>query len=168
MSSAFNDSLNSFVTDVAYKGSIRHLTDLQYSPTKIQKTISYPVSMEIIGKVMLEYLLEQKVVVNELPEPDVCLSRDEFVESFDSFGRKSFIKVSRPIEQSPDMEYVPFNVGSIKYNDRTRYKSILSMLEVSDADYVDNIPWPIGKLYHLRDDRIDRITSVIESCVECE
>lgn len=81
--SHFTDALSNFTTEVAYKESIRRLFDKGLSTEEIKNQCLYPVSEEIIEKVIAEYKITKS-------KP-----KSEFVEEYDEFGRKTFRKVSR-------------------------------------------------------------------------
>jgi len=78
----FEEALHNFITDVAYVQSIRHLYDLGYDVCKIQSNLSYPVSLEVIEKVISEYKAYKE-------SPDQYY---EIIETTDRLGNRSFIK----------------------------------------------------------------------------
>lgn len=78
--SYFTESLSNFTTEVAYKESIRRLHDKGLSTVEIKEQCLYPVSEEIIEKVISEY------------ESSKSKEKSEFVIEYDEFGRKSFRK----------------------------------------------------------------------------
>lgn len=81
----FEKALHNFISDVAYVKAIRHLYDLGYDNIKIQKNLSYPVSIETIETVILEY-------EKEAMDPE---KNYEIIETVDRLGNKSFIKRKR-------------------------------------------------------------------------
>jgi len=52
----FNESLQNFVRDFAYGGAIRHLVDLGYDTDRIIKEYHYPLSRDVIDKMVQEHL----------------------------------------------------------------------------------------------------------------
>ena len=81
--SHFADALSNFTTEVAYKESIRRLYDKGLSTEEIKEQCLYPVSTEIIEKVISDY----KVTKSK--------PKSEFIVEYDEFGRKSFRKVDK-------------------------------------------------------------------------
>jgi len=80
--SYFTDALSNFTTEVAYKDSIRHLYERGLNTDEIINQCSYPVTKEIVEKVISEY------------ESKKSQPKSHFVEDYDQFGRKSLRKVS--------------------------------------------------------------------------
>lgn len=80
--SYFTDALSNFTTEVAYKDSIRHLYDRGLSTDEIIKQCAYPVTEEIVTKVIKDYEITKS-------KP-----KSHFVEDYDSFGRKTLRKIT--------------------------------------------------------------------------
>lgn len=79
--SYFNDALSNFTTEVAYKEAIRRLYDKGLSTDEIISQCLYPVSKEIVERVVSEY----KVAKTD--------PKSRYVEDFDQYGRKTLRKV---------------------------------------------------------------------------
>lgn len=80
--SYFTDALANFTTEVAYKDSIRHLYDRGLSVTEIINQCAYPVTEEIVSKVITDY------------EKSKSMPKSHYVEDYDNFGRKTLRKVT--------------------------------------------------------------------------
>ena len=55
----FNESLQNFVRDFAYGGAIRHLVDLGYTTDRIVKEYHYPLSRDVIDRMVQEHLKDR-------------------------------------------------------------------------------------------------------------
>lgn len=73
------------VANVAYVDAVRHLYDSGMTADEIQKNLDYPISVEKIEAVILEY--EKKKASNDLDY--------EYIQKQDKFGRRSFIRVKK-------------------------------------------------------------------------
>ena len=56
----FRDALTNFTRDFAYGGAIRHLVDRGYDAKMIIKEFKYPISDEVIEKIVSDYIKEKK------------------------------------------------------------------------------------------------------------
>lgn len=79
--SYFTDALSNFTTEVAYKESIRRLYDKGLDISKIIENCPYPVTEEMVNKVISEYEEKKK------------MPPTKYVEDIDKFGRKTLRKV---------------------------------------------------------------------------
>lgn len=79
--SYFTDALSNFTTEAAYKESVRRLYDKGLSISEITENCTYPVTEEMVKKVISEYEEKKK------------MPPTKYVEDIDEFGRKSFRKV---------------------------------------------------------------------------
>lgn len=55
----FRDALSNFTRDFAYGGAIRHLVDRGYSVQNIIDEFHYPLSREVIEKIVNDYKKEK-------------------------------------------------------------------------------------------------------------
>lgn len=55
----FEQSLQNFTRDFAYGGAIRHLVDRGYTTDRIIKEFHYPLSREVIDKMVTDYEKEK-------------------------------------------------------------------------------------------------------------
>lgn len=55
----FEESLQNFTRDFAYAGAIRHLSDHGYTAAQMKKEFKYPLSIEAIEKIILDYEKEK-------------------------------------------------------------------------------------------------------------
>lgn len=83
----FKQALSSFSADVAYADAIRHLYDKGMDAFHIKEQLSYPVSIDIIEKVIQDYEAKKNTKTDDI-----------FVEDIDKYGRKSFRLVKKEKE----------------------------------------------------------------------
>ena len=163
----FDKALGDFVRDVAYGDAIRHLTEKGYTPLNIKEQLGYPVSVQIIGEIMLKYLFETGKVLTDKPSDKTVLTDEKYVCDVDRLGRKSFRRVVSNKEPISEEDYLAIDFSQMKADAPKDYERLLSSLCTDDADYVDNIPWPCRKLYHCKNDRIIRINQALQD-ITCD
>lgn len=81
----FNEALSSMVTNAAYKDAIKHMYDSGLTVDEIHNQLDYPASIEQIEAVISDY--EKKKKSDD--------SMYEYIEKYDKFGRKSYLKVKK-------------------------------------------------------------------------
>ena len=122
----FAKALHNFTMDAAAGDAIRHLTDKGFTLPQIRETLTFPAPEEYIAQVMWERMLEtgkvrigdgsgfskefdckisKKNTPFENPEPSPILTSTEFVETYDRYGRKSFLRVNK--KSSEDVIFSP-------------------------------------------------------------
>lgn len=80
--SYFTDALSNFTTEVAYKDAIHRLYDKGLSVEEIKAQCLYPVTTEIVEKVISDYKAEK------------AKPKSIFVEDYDKYGRKTLRKIT--------------------------------------------------------------------------
>lgn len=83
--SYFQEALSSMAAGVAYTDAVKHLYKQGLSVSEIQKNLTYPVSIETIEKVIVDYQ-------EEMNKPE---SGYEYVQVVNAYGKKSFIRVRK-------------------------------------------------------------------------
>lgn len=79
--------------DAAAGDAIRHLTDKGYTLSQIRETLTFPAPVEYIAKVMWEHMLSKGTVL--LGSFEASKEPSEIVETYDRYGRKSFLSVKK-------------------------------------------------------------------------
>ena len=168
----FAKALYNFTMDAAAGDGIRHLADLGYTPGRIKEALLYPAPLDYIGKIMYEHLLNNNVILLKDPHAETLPQQYEFVLERNEYGRTSYRKVKKTPESGgilSDAEfdanmYIPVEFGTYKY----KYKEILcghkSDFEGKEWDYLMNIPWPLGRFWHIKNELvlgIDRTLSYL-------
>lgn len=164
--SHFDEALGDLVRDVAYGEAIRHLTAIGYTPSQIKEQLGYPVSLQIIGNMMLKNLFDTGKLLSAKPEDDTIPTDEKFVCDVDKLGRKSYRKVVSQKDPINEEDYIEIDFSQMKKDSPKKYEELIQALSSSDADYVDNIPWPLGILYHYKDERMVRIGKVLQSLTD--
>lgn len=152
----FNDALQNFTSDFAYKGQVRHLYTLGLSALAIKERLDYPVSYDTVKNYLWEYLVASKQVVFTLEDITTENREPAYVEEYDSFGRKTFrlvqsassekiqyINLPMPgkFREIPDLTdcYVKFKGSDIK--------NFKEKLCPADCEYLEGFPWPDSVIY---------------------
>jgi len=157
MSREFNKALADFTLDLASGDAIRALTDKGYSSVEIYGKLDFPTPIEKIRKVMWDHLLDTNVVVFAKPEEGEMQKRIDYVKVQDKYGRTSFKQVIK--EEKVITEYIEIDFGKRIYKDKKEFEDILNPLSNGDKDYALNLPWPIENVWHVKNERIQRIIS---------
>jgi len=155
---SFNEALGNFTTEMAGGGAIRHLADLGYSVSEIKSRLAYPISTEKIGNIVWNHYIETGVISLSKPESQSYTERVSYIRENGKYGRSSLKRVVERIEIS-DKKYIECNFGLFRYKDKKAYELWLDTLQPKDKEYIENLPWPLTKVYHVEDERIRRIQS---------
>lgn len=81
----FQQALSAMVNNAAYGDAVRHMHDIGMSAEEIHQRLDYPVSVEKIKSVILDY--EKKIKTEDFDY--------EYIEQQDEFGRRSFVRVKK-------------------------------------------------------------------------
>lgn len=77
---------------------------------------------------------------------------------YDNYGRPSFIKVRVKNVEAPK-EYIACDFGRKIYQDREAFEQSLSVLDEEEKNYVLGLPWPLEKVWHVKNENFERISS---------
>ena len=164
----FNNALKNFTFDMASRGAIRHLFDLGLTAGEIHDELTFPTPVEAIRNELWNYLTESKIILAEKPVSEDAGLRYEFIKETNEYGKQSFrrVAVGGPSASenghakhncSANNSYIPVDFGREKYKDPDAYKNKLSLLKKEDKAYVEDLPWPLQTVWHIKNDRILRI-----------
>lgn len=154
----FNKALSNFINDAAAGGAVRHLADLGYSISQIADNLDYPIPREKIAGYMWEHFVNIGKICLEEPKPTQDIA--SFVKEQDSFGRISFRRVTKTVDNS-DKQYVKCEFGKLLYKKDEKFIQALQKLEEGDKEYIELLPWPLTPVYHELDERMNRIKCII-------
>ncbi len=154
----FNKALTNFINDAAVGGAIRHLADLGYSISEISENLDYPVSKEKIAAFMWEHFINIGKISME--EPKQFHEVASFVKEQDAFGRISFRKVTRTVDNA-DKQYIKCEFGKLLYQKDKHFLHAFQKLEPEDREYIELMPWPLTCVYHELDQRMKRIKNML-------
>lgn len=154
----FNKALSNFINDAAAGGAVRHLADLGYSISQIADNLDYPIPREKIAGYMWEHFVNTGKIC--LEEPKQTQDIASFVKEQDSYGRISFRRVTKTVDNS-QKQYVKCEFGKLLYKKDEEFLKALQKLEEGDKEYVELLPWPLTTVYHELDVRMNRIKCII-------
>ena len=141
----FAEALRNLTMDVAAGDAIRHLTDKGYTPTQIKETLTFPAPMDYIVKVMWDHFVATRKILLEDPALTADMQNEEYetVEQFDSYGRKSFLRVRK--QNSEEISF-----SSEDYV-KCEFASRLAKGEVFENDFISKLPWPSRPVWVIAD-----------------
>lgn len=152
----FHQALADFAGDMAYGGAIRHFADLGYTVEQIVKELDYPISRERAGAAVWQYYLAKGIILLEEPQADPLIEKVSYVREYGKYGAVHFRRVVEK-EQRPREKYYPCDFGKKRYQDEALFLRELESLQRSDREYILGLPWPLQRVYHIADQRMDRI-----------
>ena len=149
----FKNALKNFADDAANGDAIRHLADKGYAPIDIRPLLSYPASLSRIGLVMAQHFLSNGCICDSPKGPKIV--HTDYVKMTDNYGRSSFVQVQKTADK-PAAEYLP-----VDFRPDKKLLQGAKALSASDQSYLLDIAWPKSPFYHIKNERILRILSVI-------
>lgn len=156
MSKYFSKALNNFISDVASGDAIRHLADKGFTVPEIVSHLSFPTPEEKVRSVVWKHYIETGVI--RLTEPDnEPLTKITYVKEYNQYGKSSFRKVTETIDNDEKLQYVACDFGKAIYKDKEAFINSLDDLDKRDIEYVLSLPWPLETVWHVLDDRMQRI-----------
>lgn len=189
----FQEALANFTFDAASGGAIRHLADLGYTAAQIMKRLDFPTPYERVQQTIWEHFLQTGVLRLEEPGTAIHRENYDYVTVYDAYGRKSFQRVTlnasdeetvlwdekrfpgktskelsaylsgKCEENGEETAYVFCDFGLRSRREPEKYTEMLALLEESDREYVQGIPWERKKIYH----RLNRrMRSIVVSLYE--
>ncbi|MCR5000084.1 MAG: hypothetical protein K6A05_09625 [Lachnospiraceae bacterium] len=154
MSKEFNEALGKFITDFADGGAVRHLAATGMSISEIQKHLDYPLPREKVAAIIWEHYVNTGIIC--LEEPKSITERISYVKEQDKYGKISMRRVVEQIDAS-DKKYIKLDFGKQLYKNKTAFTERLEGLAPEDREYVLTMPWPLQDVYHVLDERMQRI-----------
>ena len=150
----FEEALSNFVNDFAGGADVRHMADLGLTVSEISEKLDYPLPKDKIGQIVFEHFINTGKICLEKPEEKI--EKVSYVKDTDSFGRTSMRRVTEPVDISA-RKYVAVDFGTRLYKDRKEFEKCLEGLQRRDREYILEMPWPLGTVYHEMDERMRRI-----------
>ncbi len=157
----FNQALSNFVHDVASGGAIRHLADSGYTVKQISEKLSYPVSLEQIGKTVWVHFVETGVIFLEKPPQEPVIERTVYEKEYGKYGR-SYFRAKKVMVERPVRKYFACDFGKRRYQDEDAFFAYLEPLWERDLEYILGLPWPLQTVYHVADERMERIFEMLQ------
>lgn len=180
----FKHALSDFTYDVACGGAIRHKADMGDTVRKIADELDFPMPYEKVQQTVWKHFVETSVILLEEPGTGKESERYQFVKEQNKYGTTSFrrIKVTGDAgkvidwktktfsEQAKDEiikqledklsgngksgAYMSCDFGRIRYKDAGQYNEILQTLDPKQREYIEGLPWELGRCYHKLDERM--------------
>ena len=156
----FNRALNNISIEFAGRAAIRRMFDMEMTISDIRRELLYPLSEDVIKNEIWSYLLENRTVL--LNEPDYSAGkRYDFIEETNEYGRKSFKRIEMAPSDHDIPEYIKTGFGVLKYKDPDGLSKRIMELALCDREYITELPWPLGYIWHKKNERIKRIYAAL-------
>lgn len=147
--SYFEKALQNFLSEFTTTGSIKHLVDRGMTLDQILENMDYPAGRQKVAKQMYEYMLEAKILVENLD-----------MNQYNKVDYKDKYDLSRIVSKyGKDRLYFLCPFGYYIKNNKEELKKIVNCLTKREADYILGIPWYLNKTYHCADLRMLEIAS---------
>ena len=156
----FQSALSNFVSDFASGGAIRHLADLGYTVTEIMGKLSFPTPKERIAREVWAHYLETGKICMEKPKAGDVLRKVHYVKEQNAYGTMSLRRVTEEIPM-PEVQYIACEFGRMLYRDRESILKRAEALSKREREYLLDLPWPLESVWHVKDERMDRIMNLL-------
>ena len=157
----FQNALNDFTSDIVYGDSVRHLAKKGMTVKEISDNLTYPAGIDNIKDIVWKFYLSSGIIRLEKPDGDeAAVKQVRYVCDRDKYGRVSYRKVEESVSEK-SVGYVACDFGKCLYNNRDSFMQQLMILDPRDRDYILGLPWPLGTVYHVRDERMERIAKLL-------
>ena len=155
----FEKALADFAVDFASGGAIRVMADKGYPVKRIKEKLDFPTPFEKVQEIVWQNYLDTKVILLNEPEKEDSADRITYEKVQDEYGRTSFKQVVIPGNQELP-EYVRCDFGKRKYQDSAKFEAWLATLAEDDRDYIEGLPWPLKAVWHVKNERMERIVKL--------
>lgn len=183
----FKNALSNFTYDVACKGAICHRADMGDTVRKIADELDFPMPYEKVQQTVWKHFVETAVILLEEPGTGKESGRYQFVKEQNKYGTASFrrIKVTEDAGKVIDWKtktfpaqakdalirrledklsgngksgaYMSCDFGRIQYKDAGQYDKMMQILDPRQREYMEGLPWKLGRCYHKLDERMTGI-----------
>ena len=150
----FKKALADFTLDFASGDAIRALADKGYSVSEIHKRLDFPTPVERIRGTVWKHFIDTGVILLDAPSAE-SQKRVTYEKVQDSLGRISFKQVVT--EDTELKEYVEIDFGKRIYQNKDAFEKSLEVLSPEDRQYILDLPWPLTSVWHVKNERIERI-----------
>lgn len=154
----FEKTLSGFVQDFANGDAIRHLADKGFTVPEIKSRLDFPASQTLVAKTVWEHFVATAKI---LPGPPETAKKEKvsYVKEIGEYGRVSFRQLREELS-GDDNEYIPCDFGLDMMRDRKAFDEKLKRLDEGDREYVQCLPWPRARVWHVKDERMTRIMAI--------
>lgn len=158
----FNKALNNFIQDFANGGQIRHLADRGLTVAEIMQKLDVPASKDTVANIVWKHYIDTGKIRLEKPDEGGKVEKVSYVKQQGAYGKISMRRVVTEIDTS-DKKYVECTYGKQLYQDKAALLSRLEILSERDKSYILDLPWPLTPVYHELDERMSRISLILDS-----
>jgi len=155
----FQQAVRNFAHDLASGDAVRHLADRGMTVTEITAHLSFPTKKELVTEMVWKHYLNTGRIRLEEPVGGT-VRKVSYVKEEGSLGKTSLRQVVEEIP-APEEGYVRCTFGRELYRDRGAFLKRLERLSASDREYILDLPWPLADVWHVKDDRMERILRVL-------
>jgi hypothetical protein len=157
----FREALKNFTYDSASGGAIEHLANLGYLPQEIEKMLDFPTPYRQIQENYWNYLVKNKIIVEEKEELARGRKKEYFVTDHDSYGRKTFRQVVEYEDNEISQGYVTCDFGLRLNRSPEEYQFFLKPLDEKQRLYMEGVPWKRKVVWHRMDRRMTEILTIL-------
>lgn len=161
VSEEFAKALHDFTFNASCGDAIRHLADSGMTVIEIAQNLTYPATDVQIRNTVWKHYIDKGIICFEDPH-EAKQERQSFVKEYTSTGRMTFRMITEVIPVN-DNKYYVCDFGKKIYQDRENFIGSLAKLDARDKEYILGLPWPLQKVYHIADERMDRIMKLIDN-----
>lgn len=156
----FNKALSDFTIDFASGAEIRAFADKGYTVSQIKEKLDFPTSLEKVKEIVWKHYVDTGVILLSEPTEGSVKERISYEKVYDRFGKMSFKQVVTKDDDLPK-EYVACDFGKLLYKDKSAFEKSLNVLSADDKDYILDLPWPLESVWHIKNERMDRIMNLL-------
>ena len=151
----FQNALKNFMNNFASGDAVRHLANQGLTVTEITRKLSFPTKKELVAEMVWKHYLETGKIHLSAPE-NGTVKKVHYVKDEGPYGRTSLRQVIEEVP-APEAEYVAVDFGRQIYKDKAAFLKKLEGLSDKDKEYIMDLPWPLGIVWHVKDERMERI-----------
>ena len=158
----FDRALADFVNDMASGDAVRHLADNGMTVSEIAARLSFPTEKKRVAEMVWKHFLNTGKIRLEAPEEDRGNrgKRISYVREEGPYGKVSFRRVTEELPAA-GTGYVRCSFGREMYRDEEGFRRRLEALDPSDREYILDLPWPLTDVWHVADERMNRIDKIL-------
>ena len=159
-SKEFQKALTNFMNDFASGDAVRHMADAGLTVTEIAEQLSFPTKKELVAEMVWKHYLDTGVICPAKPETGIT-RKVRYVQEQGAYGRTSLRQVVEEVA-APELSYREVDFGYRLYAEREKFLRELEQLTAEDRDYILDLPWPLQKVWHQENERLQRILGILQ------
>ena len=152
----FKQALSDFTIEFASGDAIRSLSDKGYSVKKIKSKLDFPTPEERIREIVWKHYIDNKTICLQDPKETSSVEDYTIKKVYDNYGRPSFKQVGVKADEETK-DYVECDFGKRLYQNKDEFLKSLSVLDEEEKDYILGLPWPLTKVWHVKNEKFAKI-----------